>query len=261
MPIWGVVNQKGGVGKTTTSVNFATSLAQRGLRTLIVDCDPQGNASTGLGVDKAAITANLYDVLVETIDDPTASGAINEAIINVSEHLDILPATLDLAGAESALYNAVGKEMILREALANVRERYDWIVLDAPPSLGILTVNILAASDAVLVPMQCEFYALEGLTQLMKTIDIVRRRINPDLHIARVLLTMYDSRSRLNQQVTEEVRKYFGEKVTQTVIPRNIRLSEAPGFGEPAMTLYPTSKGAIAYDQFAKEVLATCAAL
>jgi chromosome partitioning protein len=257
VPVWGVVNQKGGVGKTTTAVNLAAGLALKGKRTLLVDCDPQGNASTGLGVDKSQTESTLYEVLVEAAGG--TPGLAHRATVNVSDHLDIVPATLDLAGAEPVLLNAVGKETILREALAPIAGQYDWIIFDAPPSLGLLTINVLAASDAVLVPMQCEFYALEGLSQLLRTVDVVRKRINPNLKVAKVLLTMYDARNRLSQQVTEEVRGYFGEKVSSTVIPRNVRLSESPSFGEPAITRFPTSKGAGAYGQFVEEVLSECA--
>jgi chromosome partitioning protein len=255
------VNQKGGVGKTTTSVNLAAGLAQKGHRTLLIDCDPQGNATTGLGVDKAKADATLYEVFADAVDNPENPTAIHSAICTVRPNLDLLPATLDLAGAEPILLNAVGKELILRDALSPVLSNYDWIILDAPPSLGLLTINILSAADAVLVPMQCEFYALEGLSQLLKTIDIVKRRINPRIHVAKVLLTMYDPRNRLTQQVTEEVRSYFGDKVATTMIPRNVRLSESPSFGEAAVERFPTSKGAEAYMAFVEEVATACVAL
>ena len=259
VPIWGVVNQKGGVGKTTTSVNLAASLAKLGHRTLLVDCDPQGNATTGLGFDKSKAEATLYEVFVDAVDNSDNPTAIHTAIAHISENLDLVPATLDLAGAEPILLNAVGKELILRDALGPVAKDYEWIILDAPPSLGLLTINILSASDGVLVPMQCEFYALEGLSQLLKTIDIVKRRINPKVHVAKVLLTMFDPRNRLTFQVTQEVKDYFGDKVAKTVIPRNVRLSEAPSFGEAAVTCFPTSRGAEAYTEFVKEVLACVA--
>jgi chromosome partitioning protein len=259
VPVWGVVNQKGGVGKTTTAVNLAAGLALSGQKTLLIDCDPQGNATTGLGVDKGAIENTLYELLVgfaeSTETDP------KKAILHLSENLDLIPATLDLAGAEPVLLSAVGKEMILRDVLEPIRAEYDWIILDAPPSLGLLTINILGAADGVLVPMQCEFYALEGLSQLLRTVDVVRRRINPSLRVAKVLLTMVDNRSRLTHQVSQEVRDFFGEKVSATVIPRNVRLSESPSFGEAAVQRYPTSKGAAAYKDFVKEVLQECAAL
>lgn len=256
MPIWGVVNQKGGVGKTTTAVNLSAGLALRGQRVLLVDCDPQGNATTGLGIDKGAAENTLYEVFVDAVDNPDGPTAIKNAIVPINDHLHLVPATLDLAGAEPILLSAVGKELILRDALEPVKNDYDWIVFDAPPSLGLLTINILSASDAVLVPMQCEFYALEGLSQLLKTVDVVRRRINPRLHVAKVLLTMYDPRNRLTQSVTQEVKDYFGPKVAEAVIPRNVRLSESPSFGEAAVLRYPSSKGAGAYLDFVDEVLA-----
>ncbi|MDR3690172.1 MAG: AAA family ATPase [Fimbriimonas sp.] len=259
MPIWGVVNQKGGVGKTTTAVNLAAGLAKAGFRTLLVDCDPQGNATTGLGLDKGKAESTLYEVFVDAVENAENPTVIRSAITEIADNLWLVPATLDLAGAEPILLNAVGKELILRDALEPVRNDYDWILFDAPPSLGLLTINILSAADGVLVPMQCEFYALEGLSQLLKTIDIVKRRINPRLHVAKVLLTMFDSRNRLTFQVTQEVRDYFGDKVAKTAIPRNVRLSEAPSFGAAAVTCFPTSRGAEAYLEFVKEVVAECA--
>lgn len=260
MPVVGVVNQKGGVGKTTTAVNLAAALAQSGQRTLLMDADPQGNATTGLGVDKAKLPGTLYDVFVALTGDPeTAGEPLREVITRTPwDNLDLVAATLDLAGAEPVLLNAVGKEMVLRDALERVRADYDWVIIDAPPSLGILTINILAACDRVIVPLQSEFYALEGLSHLVKTIDIVRRRINPQLEIGMVLLTMVDTRNRLSQQVEEDVRQYFGDKVAQTRVPRNVRLGEAPGFGQPAVLLFPDSKGAQAYTDLVKELTELC---
>lgn len=250
VPIWAVVNQKGGVGKTTTAVNMAALLASRGLRTLLVDADPQGNATTGLGIDKPKLDTTLYEVLVDGTEPEKA--VLKTAMSN----LDVLPSTLDLAGAEPALLGRVGRETILRSALEPLREHYDWIIIDSPPSLGILTINSLAASDGILIPMQCEFYALEGLSQLIKTIGIIQKHIHPGLTIRKVVLTMYDGRNRLSQQVEDEVRGYFGDRVAKTIIPRNVKLSEAPSFGEPATVRYPTAKGSQAYSDLLDEVLA-----
>ncbi len=250
VPIWAVVNQKGGVGKTTTAVNLAALLALRGRRTLLVDADPQGNATTGVGISKASLSTSLYEVITDSLP-------AQEAILPTRwENLQILPSTLDLAGAEPALLGQVGREQILASALRPLQDAYHWILIDAPPSLGILTINALTAAEGALIPLQCEFYALEGLAQLLKTIELIQKRINPNLRVAKVLLTMYDFRSRLSQQVEEEVRGFFGPIVAKTVIPRNVRLSEAPGFGEPAVIRYPDCKGAVAYSEFADEVLA-----
>jgi chromosome partitioning protein len=258
---WGVVNQKGGVGKTTTAVNLCVGLALRGKKTLLVDCDPQGNATTGLGVEKATVHHTLYDVLLDAVNGSPDSSTIRKAAISIQDNLDLIPATLDLAGAEPVLLNAVGKELILRDAIDTVRSEYEWIIFDAPPSLGLITINILSACEAVLVPLQCEFYSLEGLSQLMKTIDVVKRRINPQLKIAKVLLTMNDPRNKLAQNVKDEVEAFFGEKVSKVSIPRNVRLSESPSFGEAAVTRFPTSKGASAYMEFVDEVIGTCVAV
>ena len=247
------------MGKTTTAVNLAAGLADKGQRVLLIDADPQGNATTGVGIDKTNVTATLFEVFSSLVDNPEDKDAVKQAIVDVKPNLDVIPATLDLAGAEAVLLNAVGKEMILREAIDQVRKDYKWIIIDAPPSLGLITVNVLAAVDEVVVPMQCEFYALEGISHLLKTIDRVKRRINPELSIGKVLLTMYDPRNNLTHSVQTEVEEYFGSKLSRVRIPRNVRLSEAPSFGAPALDLFPESKGAIAYQDLVSEVLEECA--
>jgi chromosome partitioning protein len=257
--IWAVVNQKGGVGKTTTAVNLAGGLAFKGQRTLLVDGDPQGNATTGVGVNKKSLKFTLFDVLLHAADKPYDTKILRDTLIKVNPYLDVLPATLDLAGIETTLIKSFRKEQVLSEVLSGVRKDYDWVIIDAPPSLGLLTINILASAEGIVVPMQCEFYALEGLSQLIKTVDVVRKKLNPKLKIAKVLFTMYDPRNRLTQQVTHEVNSFFGNKVSTTAIPKNVRLGEAPSFGEPAITLFPSSKGAQAYLKFVEEVLEECA--
>ncbi|MBV6457084.1 MAG: Sporulation initiation inhibitor protein Soj [Fimbriimonadaceae bacterium] len=260
VPVWGIVNQKGGVGKTTTAVNLAAALSRRGQRVLLVDGDPQGNATTGLGAEKSKLRRTLLDVLFEIVDRPDDRDVVRSAILAMRPNLDLLPSTLDLAGAEAGLLNAVGKELLLRDAIAHVREDYDWILLDAPPSLGLLTINILVASDKLLVPMQCEFYAMEGVSQLVKTVELVKRRLNPSLEIGKVVLTMHDPRNRSNQEVAAELNGYFGARVSKVVIPRNVRLSEAPSYGEAAVEAFPGSKGALAYAGLTEEVLSECVA-
>ncbi len=245
-----LANQKGGVGKTTTAVNLGAALAAAGAKTLIVDIDPQGNASSGLGlVDRDSIPT-IYDVLIRglpafrVIEKNVAPGG-----------LDLLPANRDLAGAEVELVGVRDRETILRDALAPIAGEYDFILVDCPPSVGLLTLNTLAAADSVLIPIQCEFYALEGLTQLLKTIRLVQRSLNPALAIEGVLLTMYDTRLNLSRQVAAEARKYFGDRVYDTMIPRNVRLAEAPSFGQPIVAYDPESIGARRYNDLAAEVM------
>ena len=247
--VFAFTNQKGGVGKTTTAVNLAACLADEGLETLLVDLDPQGNASTGVGIDRRAVKVGTYEVLSGL--DPI------EGILETSiERLSILPSTIDLAGAEIELVAAFARESKLRGCLAGLRDRYEAILIDSPPSLGLLTINALVAADAIVVPVQCEYYALEGLGQLLRTIDLVRDGLNPDLRIAGVVLTMFDARTRLAEQVVAEVRRHFGDSVYDTVIPRSVRLSEAPGFGRPITRYDPTTRGAVAYRDLAREFVA-----
>ena len=243
-----IANQKGGVGKTTTSINLATGLALRGHRVLVVDVDPQANATTGLGIDHRALGRSTYDLLLD--EAPLADVVTPTAI----ERLDCAPASVDLAGAEVELVEAAGRERRLTDALAGAHDRYEVVFVDCPPSLGLLTLNALAAAEDLIVPVQCEYYALEGLGQLLGTAERVRRSLNPDLRIVGFLLTMFDARTKLAGQVADEVRKHFGDLVFETIIPRSVRLSEAPSFGEPVLTLDPSARGSIAYRLLAAEV-------
>lgn len=244
-----IVNQKGGVGKSTTAVNLGASIAKLGKSVLLIDIDPQGNATSGIGIDKSNLKNSIYDVLIEGLP-------VRESILETKiKNLSILPANIDLAGAEIELVSMMSRESRLEKVINQVEEEFNYIFIDCPPSLGLLTLNALTAADGILVPIQCEYYALEGLGQLMKTIELVRKNLNPDLDIEGVLLTMYDARTNLSQQVIDEVQNYFSEKVYKTIIPRNVRLSEAPSFGEPIITYDPSSKGAKAYESLAKEVI------
>lgn len=244
-----VANQKGGVGKTTTAVNLSACLASIGQRVLLVDSDPQGNATSGLGVEKGNLDECIYNVLVE---DAEAEKVIRSTAL---ENLDVIPATIQLSGAEIELVPTISREVRLKRALSSVEAKYDYIFIDCPPSLGLLTINALTAAHSVIIPVQCEYYALEGLSQLLNTVRLVQKHLNTNLEIEGVLLTMLDARTNLGIQVIEEVKKYFREKVFQTIIPRNVRLSEAPSHGKPIILYDNKSRGAEVYLELAKEVV------
>ncbi|MBU9722307.1 MULTISPECIES: ParA family protein [Bacillaceae] len=244
-----IANQKGGVGKTTTAVNLSACLAHVGKKTLIIDIDPQGNTTSGVGIDKGDVDECIYNVLVE--DQKAANVVVSTNV----ENLYILPSTIQLAGAEIELVPTISREVRLKRAIEQIKDDYDYIIIDCPPSLGLLTINSLTASNSVLIPVQCEYYALEGLSQLLNTVRLVQKHLNNELEIEGVLLTMLDARTNLGIQVIEEVKKYFREKVFQTIIPRNVRLGEAPSHGEPIITYDPKSRGAEVYIDLAKEVI------
>lgn len=246
-----IFNQKGGVGKTTTNINLAACLALKGKRVLVMDIDPQGNTTSGLGIDKKSLEYTMYDVLIDGLED------INLAIIDTSiPSLKLLPASVKLAGAEIELVELESREHRLKSAVDKIRDDYDYLFIDCPPSLGLLTINSLTAVESVLIPIQCEFYALEGVSQLMSTIELVRKKgLNQNLEIEGVILSMFDGRTNLSIQVVEEVKNYFKDKVYTTVIPRNVRLAEAPSYGMSIMEYDPKSKGAEAYMDFAEEFL------
>ena len=243
-----IANQKGGVGKTTTSINLSTILAKKGKKVLLVDADPQGNATSGLGVKKE-FKYSVYDVLVDDVK-------VNDTILKTSiKNLNVCPSNISLAGAEVELVSMMSREQRLKEKLDEVKEEYDYIIIDCPPSLGLITLNSFTASDSVIIPVQCEYYALEGLGQLLNTVNLVKKHLNPELEVEGALLTMYDARTNLSNQVVKEVKKYFGDRVYKTVIPRNVKLSEAPSYGMPITIYDARSKGAKSYEKFAKELL------
>ena len=243
-----VANQKGGVGKTTTAVNLSTILAKKGKKVLLMDADPQGNATSGLGIDKD-VNFSIYDVLVNDVE-------IENTLIQTKvKNLDVCPSNINLAGAEVELVSMMSREHRLKEKTNSQKDNYDYIIIDCPPSLGLITLNAFTASDSVLIPVQCEYYALEGLGQLINTINLVKKHLNKDLSIEGALLTMFDIRTNLSNQVVKEVKKYFENKVYKTVIPRNVKLSEAPSYGMPISVYDPKSKGAKSYDKFVKEFI------
>jgi chromosome partitioning protein len=243
-----IANQKGGVGKTTTAVNLSAALADLGYRVLVVDLDPQGNATTGLGINARNLQFSIYDVLMR---ETPMEDAIEATSV---QNLFISPTTIDLAGAEIELVPAFSRELRLKRAIGRVLPDFDFVLIDCPPSLGLLTINALAAATEIIVPIQCEYYALEGLGQLLRNVNLVQSNLNPTLEISAIILTMYDARTKLADQVMREIRSHFGERVCRNIVPRSVRLSEAPSFGQPITVFDPTSRGAVAYRGLAKEI-------
>ncbi len=244
-----IANQKGGVGKTTTAVNLSACIAEKGLKVLLIDVDPQGNSTSGVGIEKSQLQHSIYDVLINGLNPRQA---VCRTMIDT---LDIIPANIDLVGAEVELVPRMAREQILKTALRGIREEYDFIFMDCPPSLGLITINALTAADKILVPIQCEYYALEGLSQLINTVKLVKGNLNPGLEVEGVVLTMYDSRTNLSSQVVEEVKKFFKNRVYKTVIPRNVRLGEAPSFGLPIIRYDASCLGTKCYNDLADEVI------
>lgn len=244
-----IANQKGGVGKTTTTVNLAASLAKAGKKVLLVDIDPQGNSTSGLGIDKRRCKKTVYDCLINE------EKAENVSLETEYENLSVCPSNLDLSGAEIELISVMGRENRLKQSLASAKDIYDFILIDTPPSLGLITVNTLTAADSIIIPIQCEFYALEGVSQLVETVKRIRKALNPALFIQGIVMTMYDARTNLAMQVVDEVKRFFPGKVYKTIIPRNVRVSEAPGFGKPVIYYDEASKGAEAYIELASELV------
>lgn len=244
-----IANQKGGVGKTTTAINLSTIIAKKGKKVLMIDADPQGNASSGVGIDRDSIELSVYDILINEIE-------VDDVVKKTNiKSLSICPSNINLAGAEVELVSVMSREQRLKEKLDKVKANYDFIIIDCPPSLGLITLNAFTASDSVLIPVQCEYYALEGLGQLLNTINLVKKHLNKNIEIEGALLTMYDIRTNLSNQVVKEVKKYFNDKVYKNVIPRNVKLSEAPSYGMPISVYDPRSKGAKSYEKFVKEFL------